>query len=66
MPRPKKSPRVRLQIVLPKDADTQLRAYCKRRELDKSQVAAWALRYYIKAMENSEKESPLSTVIEHA
>lgn len=43
MPRPKKSPRVRLQIIVERDQAKKLRAFCKERDLDISHVVRRAI-----------------------
>lgn len=43
MPRPKKSPRVRLQIVVERDQAKRLRHFCKERDLDISHVVRRAI-----------------------
>lgn len=43
MPRPKKPPRVRLQIVVERDQARRLRAFCKERDFDISYVVRRAI-----------------------
>jgi len=43
MPRPKKPPRVRLQIIFEREQAKRLRAFCKERDLEISQVVRRAV-----------------------
>jgi len=49
MPRPKKSPRVRVQIVFEAPQAKRLRAYAKHHDRDISQVIRFALDAYLDA-----------------
>lgn len=43
MPRPKKSPRVRVQIIFEREQAKRLRTYCKKFDLEISQTVRWAV-----------------------
>jgi hypothetical protein len=48
MARPKKSPRSRFQITLPKSLGRELRAYAKKKDAELSQVVGEALSAYFR------------------
>ena len=54
MPRPKKPPRVRLQIIFEREQAKRLRAFCKARDFEISQVARAAVDRYINMEEYQE------------
>ena len=54
MPRPKKPPRVRMQIVFERDAAKRLRAFAKARDNDISQVVRVAVSNHIMRMESKD------------
>ena len=47
MPRPKKSPRVRLQVVLERDQAARLRKFAKANDSDISQIVRWAVKLHL-------------------
>lgn len=51
MPRPKKSPRVRVQIVFEREQARRLRAFCKARDQELSQVVRFAVGEHLKITE---------------
>lgn len=60
MSRPKKAPRDRLQITLPKALAKKLRAYCKRNDLDLSYAIAKAVgQCYLFDPPTEKPEKPL-------
>ena len=54
MPRPKRSPRVRVQIVFERGQAKHLREFCKARDLEISHVVRFAVVDHIKNREAAE------------
>lgn len=48
MPRPKKAPRERLQITLPKPMAKSLRKFCKKRDMEISHAISEAVSVYLR------------------
>jgi post-segregation antitoxin (ccd killing protein) len=54
MPRPKKPPRVRVQIVFERGQAKQLREFCKARDLEISHVVRYAVGQHLTNIEAAE------------
>lgn len=65
MARPKKAPRERLQITLPKPQAAALRKWAKKKDRDISDVVSWAVRVFLANHEKWEaaNEAPAVPVI---
>lgn len=55
MARPKKPPRVRMQIVFERDAAKRLRTFAKVNDTDISQVVRWAVKLHLDRCELDEQ-----------